>query len=696
MGNLRGAFVAALMISCGGSHGSTTPAAKNPGTPLAGTSQKAYQPMTVKADAKQANQAVILGTDDKNGSTVVPLPTAMTKATVDAMWVKLGPSPSGGSTPVKLGTGPNADGSVQVGIYEELSGGTGAQWRAGIWVSAFVAATVLGKDLTDFQFTASSGGYIDGASASGLMAGGFLASMTGATIDPTVTMTGIINPDGTIGPVGGIPEKFLGSIEKGKKRLGFPIGMQHARSEATGEDVDLVKLAKDHGAEAVEVADVYEAYKLLTGKVLPAPVPVLESDMALDPDTTAALELKYKEWQSRLAAEWAIVTELESAGKLPKMLAMLRQKAQDNSAEAEKLHGKGKIAAAYVKILGAWGYASSATQTYAILQQIQKGDVAGATAKVEALAQADAQTIDVFKKIGTMRPTTLGGHLQMLSAFQAALRAWGNQSFATRQVDTARSYMRRLANSSPAELADPDAANQIVAQIAPAVVMSVRTTGSNLLATQELEFEKEPTVNYMCSIPNVKRMSTSFQSAAAAGINYFDQLLITPMAQSSGMTEDQARQQVAFYEPDYLVAYMTSHLPSAEGMMTDLKKTWGESSFAWNIMSLASTELAYFGSASLITKYYSLDIHTEPGTGKADRVGHEQAFATMLATAEHNARANARAARIATGGIPVQAKLAYQLAAVERDGDFSDRVDALSQFWVSSAFSQTAMMLARN
>jgi hypothetical protein len=194
----------------------------------------------------------------------------------------------------------------------------------------------------------------------------------------------------------------------------------------------------------------------------------------------------------------------------------------------------------------------------------------------------------------------------------------------------------------------------------------------------------------------VKRMSTSFQSAAAAGINYFDQLLITPMAHSSGMSDDQARQQVAFYEPDYLVAYMTSHLTNAEGLMADLKKQWGEGSFAWNIMSLASTELAYFGSASLITKYYSLDIHTDQATGKADHVEHDKAFATMLANAERNARSNARAARIATGGIPVQAKLAYQLAAVERDGDLSERVDALQQFWVSSAFSQTAMMLARN
>src|SRR5690606_31937007 len=128
-------------------------------------------------------------------------------------------------------------------------------WRAGVWVSAFVAANTLNKDLTDFQFSAASGGYIDGASASGLMAGGFLATMMGEKIDPAVTMTGIINPDGTIGPVGGIPEKFQGSMEKGKKRLGYPIGMRWAKSAATGQNVDLVELAKKGGAEAVEISN---------------------------------------------------------------------------------------------------------------------------------------------------------------------------------------------------------------------------------------------------------------------------------------------------------------------------------------------------------------------------------------------------------------------------------------------------------
>jgi hypothetical protein len=88
-------------------------------------------------------------------------------------------------------------------------------------------------------------------------------------------------------------------------------------------------------------------------------------------------------------------------------------------------------------------------------------------------------------------------------------------------------------------------------------------------------------------------------------------------------------------------------------------------------------------------------VHTD-ANNKVDKLEYEEAFTNMLASAERNARANARAARIAAGAIPIQAKLAYQVASVERDGDLTEKVDALGEFWASSAFSQTAVMLARN
>jgi hypothetical protein len=676
----------ALVACSGGQHGA--PGGGN-GVPAV----KTYAPLGIKADAKSPSQAVILGTDDKNGSTVLPLPAAPSKASVDAMWIRLAPIPSGGSTPVKLSTAPNGDGSVQVGIYEEIAGGVGPQWRAGVWVSAFVAATTLGKDLTDFTFAASTTGYIDGASASGLMAGGFLAAMTGTPIDPTVTMTGTINPDGTIGPVGGIPEKFAASLDKGKKKLGYPIGMQFAKSEASGQMVDLVKLAKDRGAEAIEIANVHEAYKLLTGKQLPEPVPVAEADMAVDDETGKALEARYKDWQKQLAGEWAALLQLGQSGRLPTTLLKLASRAQELAAQAEKLHHQGLHAAAYRKAVEAWIDATSANATFAVLSRVQANDTPGAIGKLGGVDELAKQTGTAFGKIGTIRPGTLGGHLQMMSAFQAALRSLGFELHASKSLETAVELVKSLANNP--DLGSTKVGETVANQVIPTMLLVGRSRAETALALEALEVETEKSVNYLCSIPNVQRLSTSFQSASVAGINYFDVLLVEPLAQQAGLSQDAARERIALAEPDYLVAMVASKLPKTEGLAQDLKAAWGETSIAWGLMSLAGNEMAYFDAAQLVTKYYSLGVQTDE-TGRADKLQQDRAFTNMLASAERSARASARAARIATGSIPVQAKLAYQLAVVDREGDVADKLDALAAFWLSSAFSQTAVALARN
>jgi uncharacterized protein len=682
------AALGALALSCGGAqHAGTEP------QPRVVT----YGPLQLKTDAKTAGLAVFLGTDAHNGSTVLQLPATNTKAQVDAMYVLMGGTgpATGGMTPVKLVTAPNPDKSVQVGIVEEFAGGTGEQWRAGVWVAAIIAAQVLGKDLTDLTFSAASGGYIDGASASGLMAGGFLAALTGTPIDPTVTMTGIINPDGTIGPVGGIPEKFAGSIAKGKRRLGYPIGMRMAKSEATGEDVDLVELAKSHGAEAVEIADVHEAYKLLTHKTLPDTVPVAEADMALDAGTSAALEVKYKDWQKQLAAQWAPIVQLESAGKLPAVVATLRDVAKDYADKAEALHKQGQIGAAYSRMLDAWTFATTTNAVVDILGKVRAGNIDAALSSLHTLDQLGTTANQVFEKIGALKPNTLGGHLLMMSAFKAALNGWVFHGLASQAVAQAAVALTSLQGTAPAQLASPDTAESIASAIAPALLYLGRASAETALAVQQLDFEKEDSVMYMCSLPNVHRMSTSFQSAGAAGLNYFDQLLIEPLAKQYEISADAARQRFALVEPDYLVAFTTAKLADDAGLPQELKTAWGEHSLAWGLLSLAGSQLAYFDASALIAKSYSLGVHTDDNS-KVDKIEYEQAFTNMLASAERNARANARAARIAAGAIPIQAKLAYQLAIVERAGDLTDKIDALTEFWAASAFSQTAVMLARN
>ncbi|MEZ4368540.1 MAG: S16 family serine protease [Kofleriaceae bacterium] len=684
------ALAASPWIACGG-----------PPRPPTGATRpdqvKQYKPMESKGDAKARAQAVILGTDGTGGSTVIPLVDGEGAAVVDSMWVRLGGGPAtGGTSPVKLLTEPNDDGTVKVGVYEQYAGGIGQQWRAGVWVSAFVASSTLGKDLTDYRFTAEAGGNVDGASASGLMAAGFLAAMTGTPVDPLANMTGTINPDGTIGPVGGIPQKFLGSIAAGKKRLGFPIGMQMAEDANTGQPVDLVALAASKGATAVEVADVYAAYELLTGKRLPHPVPVAVADMAISPAVEAGLDAAYDTWRERLATEWASLLELDEHGRLPDTLRQLALEAQRHGELGELRRSQGQRVTAYHHVAAAWVLAASATSTSNVLEAVQRGDHMGAQAQLHEFETLMGTAQTTLERIGEGKPATMGGHLRMLSAFERAWQGWGFHVFATDQTSAARRLLRSLEDAPPDVLASAELTDQVVTTVAPAVLAMGRGVAYSILALEALDLEQDDQVSYRCSLPNVRRMAASFQSAAGANVNYFESLFVQPMAQQIGMSDQAARDRYSAIEPDYLVAYMNANLPFMSGIPSELKTAWGEDSLAWGLATLAGSELAYFKASLLIGKHYSLGVENDQTTGLPVSVEHARAFDNMLATAERTARENARAARIATGAIPIQARLAYQNATALTDGDLGDRLRALEALWRSSSYSQIAVMLARN
>ncbi len=680
----------ALSLSCGsGSKGGKTP--------TAGTT-KQYKPLEMKADAKAPSQAVILGTDASNGSTVVPLVGKENTVTVDSMWVQLGGEgpTQGGSSPVKLTTSPNTDAEVSVGVFEQFAGGAGGQWRAGVWIASFVAATTLGKDLTDFKFSAGAGGNVDGASASGLMTAGFLASLVGAQIDPKATMTGIINPDGTIGPVGGIPQKFLGNIAKGKTRLGYPIGMRFSDDIDTKQPVDLVQLAKDHGATATEIPDVYAAYTFLTGKTLPRPVPVDEADMALEDSVVASIDGKYGEWQAEIGKDFDALIKLYNERGLPESIQKLALAAKAKLESAEKLRKQGFASSAYNQIVDAWVYAAAAVSTEDILDLVQQGDFVGAQAKLHEFIGLAGETEDALRTIGKIKPDTLGGHLRMMSAFQRAIGGWSFYVFAGEQGNATMAFLESAKGATKAQLQSPEAAEQIVQSVAPTILAIARAKASTDMGIQGLDIETETSVNYLCSLPNVKRLAKSFASASTANITYFESLFVKELATQFNVPFEQAQTKFALFEPDYLVAMMSANMPNMGGLPETLKKEWGDDSISWGLATLAGSELSFFKTSLLISKWYSLGVELDKDTDRPTSVEHEKAFIHMLDSAERTARENARAAKVATGSIPVQSRIAYQNAKVLREGDLGDKLDALEAFWQSSVYSQTAVMLARN
>ncbi|ASJ02120.1 ATP-dependent protease [Thermococcus profundus] len=152
-----------------------------------------------------------------------------------------------------------------------------------------IAGEVTGKDMSKYdvfiQVRADSP-IIGGPSAGGTMTVGIIAALEGWNVKSDVMMTGMINPDGTIGPVGGILEKASAAASVGAKLFLIPEGqriqvVQESQRKSIGgivqittktEKVDVAQYAKDRwGLEVKEVRDIYDAVYYFTGHRLQKP-----------------------------------------------------------------------------------------------------------------------------------------------------------------------------------------------------------------------------------------------------------------------------------------------------------------------------------------------------------------------------------------------------------------------------------------
>lgn len=633
--------------------------------------------------AKAPAQAVILGTGGAGDATTLPLPSGPRTVTVTPLFVRGdGADATGGVGWVALTVRPATDGQVKVGVFEDVSGGAGPEWRAGVWLAAYVAVTALDKDLTDFSIEASSTGHVDGASASALMAAALVAAIVGWPLAPDATLTGTINPDGTVGPVAGIPQKFTAALAAGKRRLGYPVGQRFAVDAATGAEVDLVELARAHGGEAVEVSDLYGAIELMTGRTLPRPTPAPIAAMALPPAIDDRLAARVDAWDHEVDA---LLEDLDAVAYDDVSLAVLSARARAHVAhdDAYAWRKQGLTAAAYHAMVEAWIAATAATTSTDLLTRTAAGDVPGAIATLDDHVAALDDTQAVVEAIGARAPATMGDHLQMLAAFDAASDAWSVRGVARAMTDATRARLRGFA----AVHRDPVAVDRVGRDVVTTMTALARAQAATREAEDALAIETTASARYQCSLPNVKRLATSFTAAAGSGVAYVEAL--------GGVTTDLDRDLTAIAEPDYVVAAVASRVADADGLPAALRAAWGEDSIGWRLFTLAATQQAYFRTARLASRWHSLRVRTDLN-GRPYAIGNERALINMLEFAETRARERAHAAALATGTVPVQAQLQYQLGRGLRDGDLAAKLDALAAYWAASAYAEAALMLARN
>ncbi len=126
---------------------------------------------------------------------------------------------------------------------------------------------------------------VGGPSAGSAMVAAIFSALTNISLDPRVASTGMILPDGLIGPVGGVPEKVVAAASNGYKTILIPWGQsiypetRYIRQNIgpisiirpVTININVSDLASRYGARVVEVASAEDLLELFTRGAYQAP-----------------------------------------------------------------------------------------------------------------------------------------------------------------------------------------------------------------------------------------------------------------------------------------------------------------------------------------------------------------------------------------------------------------------------------------
>ena len=110
--------------------------------------------------------------------------------------------------------------------------------------------------------------------------------------------------------------------------------------------------------------------------------------------------------RDRYGEELETLIKLQQAGRLPALLSEMGKRAVESAEKADKLQRQNMMGAAYSRMLEAWVYAASATDAFDILTKLQNGDGDQALRALNSLDELEKQNIEMFKKVGAIKPTT--------------------------------------------------------------------------------------------------------------------------------------------------------------------------------------------------------------------------------------------------------------------------------------------------
>lgn len=560
---------------------------------------------------------------------------------------------TGATNPVSIRIAASSDGKLRVGFSEDEVSGTGDQWRAAGWGAVTVATLLTGAPLKnrDVQFDVS--GYIDGPSAGALMTVGTLALLRGDKIQSDITMTGTINPDGTVGPVGGIPYKLDGAIEAKKKRVLIPLGQRNSPDD-DGKEVDVVELGRRKGLEVKEVGDVYQAYKEFTGEDLPRPPAA--TDTKLDEAAYQRLKAKTTTWLSRFDAAVGQFNSL--APEVQQALQGLADQANEQHTDATRLTGNGLQAGAFTAAVQAAALAKAAVAVGRDYQTLVTQGVQPFVSQIESSQSIEGEVQGLVDELKTFTPETVSDSGALIAAYGTAVDAISSSSFGSQLLNAEA--------SSDDEAVQNAVMGAVLYEIAGTLVEAARDL---------LDVGRDLGGPKLATGVDLHDVAEFFRRGGEANLNAFEAVIVAPNAESANMSETAAKDVFARSDFDY-----ASALASVD-VMANLKQYFGDGAPA-DYAELGGSAQLFTRGAGLLAKYYSLgDVDTTDFSVKG--ITNDAAFSEAINLASSQSSSAIGALR-AKGINPTLAAANFEVAGVQRESsEPGTKLTGLSTYWDS-------------
>jgi uncharacterized protein len=558
----------------------------------------------------------------------------------------------GGTNPVTVRLREIEEDELRVSFSEDEVAGTGDQWRAAGWNAVTVATLLTGADLGGREVAFDLTGQIDGPSAGGLMTVATLSLIRGDTLQDDITMTGTINPDGTVGPVGGIPYKVDGVVEAKKSRMLIPVGQRNS-ADNSGELVDVVDVGRRKDVEVSEVGDIYEAYEEFTGKTLPAPD---EGDAELSEDAYQRIRAKVNDWLAQFESSAGEFNSLD-----PTVQGFLSDTAADAQSEAERarnLSRQGLQAGAFQSALQAAALANAVVKAGRAAQiYLTQGE----SAFYDAISSSTAISRRVeaqFDELKTFDPKTVSDAAALIDSYSSAIDALSLSSYAD-------NVLSGLGSGSEEDDFTTALLGALFYEIAGTLVEStgdVFDVGRDL-GGAALDSKIEPAA-----------VSDFFRKAAAANLNAFDTVVLGEVAKSNNASLDVVKQNFASRDLDY--AFATSSLNVLQG---GLDEYFGDDEEAAAYAKLGGSVSLYARASGLMAKYYSLGAELDEDLNITG-ISNQKALREALDLAQAQVERSVSVLQSEEVD-PTLVVAGYESAGIDREGDADDKFDALTSYW---------------